>query len=292
MTTEAQPTFAEVADQWLKHRMHLSTLGSVAPRTIVNQSQVSRTIAANIGAVPIADLRKSHIDLFVAARLAHCRPVTVAGEVDVLRQILNFAVDEQIIASRPRLPSVSVPNTERPLPSDDDFAWFLRTMAPRHGDALQFMLLTGLAPHELERLETRDYSLVTNHITIGGRPDFRVKQESRRRDIPLNPAALVLWGKWTMGTMPTHAPFPSADALQKAMRRHVLDRDDAPIAADGLTPKMMRKWFASKIAAEHSEAVLQRLLGHAPGSPITRKHYVRSNDEQLRGAVDGLGRAA
>lgn len=292
MTTNRQSTFTQIADQWFAHRANLSALGSIAPSTLANQGQISNTICAAIGEVPIGDLRKSHMDLFVAGRLKHCRPVTVAGEVDVLRQILNFAVDEQIIASRPRLPSVSVPNTEHPLPSDEDFAWFLRTMSCRHGDALQFMLLTGLAPHELERIETRDFSPVTNRITIGGRPDFRVKQESRRRDIPLNPAARAIWIRSTLGRMATHSPFPSAAALQKAMRRHVLECDDAPTAADGLTPKMMRKWFASKIAAEHSEAVLQRLLGHAPGSPITRRHYVRSSDDQLLGAVESLGSKA
>lgn len=285
-------TLRDLFDRWLAYRHTMASLGALAQSTFANQAASCGPLTAALGAIPIDDLVKSDIDIYVARRLQTCRPVTVHAEVALLRQILNWAVDERLLAERPRMPVVSVPNTERPLPADDDYGWFLRTMAPKHGDALQFMLLTGLAPHELERLETRDYSMVTNAITIGGRPDFAVKQPSRRRDIPLNRAASILWGKWTIGTMPTHHPWPTGPAMQKAMRRHVLDRDDTPLGADGLTPKMMRKWFASKIAVEHSEAVLQRLLGHAPGSPVTRRHYVRSNNVQLREAVDALGDAA
>lgn len=271
---------------WIEHRTELSRLGRLAPSTLENQRQIAGRLSASLGGNEVQGLRKSHVDLYVAARLQSCAPVTVSGEIDVLRQALNWAVDEQFLPQRPRLPTVAVPNVEAPLPSDDDYAWFLRTMAPRHSDALLFMLLTGLSPHELERLQAGDEDQKTSEVLIGHRDDFRVKQASRRRRVPMNQAALAIWLKWTIGLATDAHPFPGVDALQKAMRRHVLARGDAPAAADGLTPKMMRKWFASKIASEQSEAVLQRLMGHSPGSPITRRHYVRTNDAQLRDAVN------
>jgi hypothetical protein len=55
-----------------------------------------------------------------------------------------------------------------------------------------------------------------------------------------------------------------------------------------VTPKLMRQWFASQVAGDAPEHVLQRLLGHSPGSKITRKHYVRSQDEALAQAVGWL----
>ena len=79
--------------------------------------------------------------------------------------------------------------------------------------------------------------------------------------------------------------------MQKAIRRAVdapADRADIPLGLAGITSKLMRKWFASNVAGEQPEHVPQRLLGHAPGSPITRKHYIRSTDDQLTGAVAGI----
>lgn len=281
-------TLASVIISWTAHRARMAELSLIAWSTYANQGQIAAILSDKLGATEIDALRKSAIDIYIGERLQTCEPVTIAGEVAVLRQILNWAVDEQLLAVRPRLPTVKVENIEKPLPSDDDYAWYLRTMSPRHSDPLQFMLLTGLAPHELERIHSGDFDTATSEILIGKREDFAVKQPSRRRPIPLNPAALTIWQRVTIGTAADHAPFPRSDAMQKAMRRHFLERADAPAAADGLTPKMMRKWFASRIATEASEAVLQRLLGHAPGSPITRKHYVRTNDEQLRAAVTNL----
>jgi hypothetical protein len=40
--------------------------------------------------------------------------VTVRAELNVLRQILNWCVDEQLLGARPRLPTVQVPNVENP----------------------------------------------------------------------------------------------------------------------------------------------------------------------------------
>jgi integrase len=276
-------TFMNLCQQWMQYRERMAALGSVAGSTMHNQERIAAGLSRAFGTSLVSDLRKSHIDLYVAERLQTCKPVTVHAELAVLRQILNWAVDERIIKERPRLPTVKVPNTERPLPGDDDYIWYLRHLPEHQSHALEFMLLTGLAPHELARLQPRDIG--DGGIVIGGRPDFRVKQESRRRVVPLNPRAALIWSQQSTGRAPDASVFPRENAMQRAMRRLFLSRDDAPAAADGLTPKMMRKWFASKVAAEHSEAVLQRLMGHAPGSPITRRHYVRSNDQALRDAV-------
>lgn len=274
--------------EWTTYRAKLCTLGLVAKSTLENQSAIAARLMDGFGSVPLADLRKSHIELWMGERLRNCAPVTVRGEMNVLRQVLNWCVDEQMLATKPRLPALSVPTTEDALPADEAFAWFLRTMPATHSDALQFMMLTGLSPHELERLQARDIS-PAGEVLIGMRDDFAVKQPSRRRPVPMNPAARAIWFTAAAGLLPDAHPFPGVDAMQRAMRRHVLSRmQDTPAGAVGLTPKMMRKWFASKVAVEHGEAVLQRLLGHAPGSPITRRHYVRSNDRQLVDAVTGI----
>ncbi len=279
-------TFSLVARDWQNHRSRMLELGMIERSTVENQSRIAEALGAALDG-PISDLRKSRLDLYVGGRLQTCKPVTVRGEINVLRQILNWAVEEGYLTERPKMPKVPASSTEQPLPDDASFIWFLLNLPEHHASALEFMLLTGLAPHELARLRKDDVSGNPPELHIGHRADFKVKTPSRRRVIPLNGSAAHIWKR--AGWAADGQIFPSEAAMQKAMRRLVTSRTDAPEAADGLTPKLMRKWFASKIAADHSEAVLQRLLGHAPGSPITRRHYIRSQDGALVAAVDGLG---
>lgn len=123
------------------------------------------------------------------------------------------------------------------------------------------------------------------------RPDFPVKQPSRRREVPINDRAGLIWFRSASGLATDAHPFPTSMSMQKAIRRAVnlpADRPGIPAGLAGITPKLMRKWFASKVAGEQPEHVLQRLMGHAPGSPITRRHYVRSSDDQVTSAVAGV----
>lgn len=297
---------ADALASWLAYRGKLVALDLVARSTLDNQEQIVATIGRAIGAVALDRLRKSDIELFIGERLRSCSPVTVRGELDVLRQILNWCLDEGMLVTKPRLPTVKVPNTETALPSDEAFLWVLANVPAHHARALEFMMLTGLSPHELERVQVQDasaYRRMSDDFTLGSpgelgelgigqRPDFPVKQESRRRWIPLNGRAKTIWFQEASGAAADCEVFPSGEAMQKAIVRA---RDDASAktgqavpGTERVTPKMMRKWFASKVASEHPEHVLQKLLGHAPGSKITRQHYVRSNDAQAQSAVESL----
>lgn len=282
--------FKDALEAWIKYRRRMVDLDLVAVSTWNNQTKIAATIAAGIGEHELEALRKSHIELWVGDRLRTCCPVTVRGELNIVRQVLNWCVDEQLLAAKPRLPTVKVPSTELELPTDDAFRWVLGNLPSQHSEALQFMMLTGLSPHELERLQRRDEC--AGGIGIGQRPDFHVKQASRRRVVPLNRQARAIWRKLTVH-LPGHiAPFPTVAAMGKAIQR--LRSSEArplfppPPGVDRITPKTMRSWFASKVSNGQPEHVLQRLMGHAPGSPITRRHYVRSSEEQMGAAVNDL----
>ena len=264
--------------------------------TWTNQFCITHVLEQSIGQTDIEDIRKSDIELYIGSRLQTCAPVTVAGEVNVLRQILNWCVDEQLLTARPRIPSVNVPNVERDLPSDEAYTFVLKNVADKHADALEFMLLTGLSPHELERIEHRDYRIRTAEdcddcpleLQIGMRADFHTKTPARKRTAVLNRRASTILLQQTLGIADTAKPFPSRESTEKAIQRMRRRFPDAPAGVERITPKMMRQWFASKISGDVAENVLQALLGHAPGSSVTRRHYVRSNETQRVGAVTGL----
>lgn len=284
----------EALAAWRSYREQMVRLHLVAESTYDNQTAIVLQLQRAFGDRPLDQLRKSHIELWMGERLQTCAPVTVRGEMNVLRQVLNWCVDEGHLPAKPRFPTLSVANVEADLPSDEAFLWVLANVPPQHGAALELMMLTGLSPHELERCQVRDMD--DGVLSIGMRADFPVKQESRRRKVPLNPRADTLWCQWAFGRRPDHHPFPGVDAMQKAIRRATVAGGTwgapvkrlGPLGAEAITPKLMRKWFASKVAGEQPEHVLQRLMGHAPGSPITRRHYVRSSEGQGRDAVATL----
>lgn len=279
----------EACDLWVVYRARSADLGLVQWSTYHNQLNIVGVIVAALGDFALTHLRKSDIDLWVGERLQTHAPVTVRGELNVLRQILNWSVDEQLLGARPRLPTVQVPATEAALPSEAAFVWALKAVPDNHRAALELMMLTGLSPHEAERLQVRDRRELPRHeIGIGQRPDFKVKTPSRRRWLPLNPRAQKLWRELTAGKRPLDTALPSGCAMQKALARARAADPDAPADTRRVTPKLMRQWFASKIAGDAPEHVLQRLMGHAPGSKITRRHYVRSTDDAMVDAVGGL----
>jgi integrase len=281
-------TVRQAVDQWDLYRFRMLELGLVRSSTHANQSAIAERLIEGLGERTLSGLRKSHIELWIGERLKTCSPVTVRGELNVLRQILNWCIDEQLMVAKPRLPTLSVPSTEVALPPDEAFMWVLTAAPPQHAMALEFMMLTGLAPHELERVQARDVAIYKT-LEIGMRSDFQVKQPSRRRTIPLNGRASSIWFQVAQGKRPDYPVFPTVAAMQKAIYRlRELAGDRAPPGVEQITPKLMRKWFASKVSNEKPEHVLQRLMGHAPGSPITRRHYVRSTDDQLADAVEGL----
>jgi integrase len=306
---------SDALQSWADYRAKLRKLKLVSAPTLTNQLLITMRLREGLGHIELEALRKSDIELWAGERLLTCAPITVRGELNVLRQILNWHVDEGKIAKRPALPTVKVPNVEQDLPSDAAFLWVLGNVTPNISRALELMMLVGLSPKELERVQVQDavrawppgtvipadrFGQALNlcpppivGLGIGMRPGFEVKQESRKRIVPLNGRAVELWGECTMGMQPETAPFPKVGTMQKAIKRALEEHILPPIPPAGIekvTPKMMRKWFASKVAADNDvpEHVLQRLLGHAPGSKITRKHYVRSTERQATAAVEGL----
>lgn len=288
--------FIEAAGQWADYRRRMVQLELVQGSTFRNQSYIAMQLMNQLAEHDLRDIRKSHIELYIGERLKTCQPVTVAGEVNVLRQILNWCVDEQLLETRPRLPSVSVPNVERQLPPDEAYTFVLKNVAPAHSSSLEFMLLTGLSPHEVERIEKRDLHIRTGpdaeqcpyEVHIGFRDDFNVKTPARKRVVILNKTASQIILIRSLGTVPTHKPFPTRDSTEKAIQRMRQQLHGVPAGVERITPKMMRQWFASKISGDVAENVLQALLGHAPGSKVTRMHYVRSNEAQRADAVSAL----
>ena len=51
-----------------------------------------------------------------------------------------------------------------------------------------------------------------------------------------------------------------------------------------VTVQSLRKSYATEVSRNASEAVLQSMLGHAPGTSVTKKYYIRVTEEDRRRA--------
>ena len=269
-------TFKDAVELWLGYRAKLVEVEMLEASTHRSSGKTATMWIEHLGEWSLIEVKKSLVELALGRMSKTRSPVTQQGDMKVLNQIFNWCVDEGYLAQKPRMPVVKVPLVEQELPSDDDFVAAINAVGDKHQRALRFMMLTGLAPHECERLREGDYNKARDAIGIGMRDDFAVKTASRRRWVPMNDEARSL--------VP-YIPFPSVSATEKALQRA---RHNMPDTAHCITPKMMRKWFSSKLAHDCAEHVLQRLLGHAPGSKVTRQHYVRSNQADIEHAVSGL----
>lgn len=274
-------TFAQVSADWLAHKKNLAEHGRLAQSTVRSYKKIIATLDETFGAKDIERVHKKDIETFLAKRHKGRAASTVNLELTILRAILSFAYEEGHIAAVPRVKPVDDPDVEEPeLPEISRVLKFIERMPDRVRLPLKFSMLTGCSWHEVERLEKRDLDFARKRIRIGYRDDFGIKTAYRKRELPMTPqVAAVLREALPRGAPPETRVFPGAHG-----GRQVVWRNRRPKDSD-LSPAVMRKVFASIAANEVPEHVLQRLLGHAPGSRITRKHYLRSRRSEMERAM-------
>jgi integrase len=273
--------FREIIERVLQHRTELARLGQGRLQTISVLRRRSRPLIAAMGDDDINLLVASRFELYMAHRAhAGIAAATINQEMSFTQTVLRWADREKLPVSLTTTPRMKVEATEERIPDMATVASVIDSMPPHHRDAARFMAATGVSPHELERIAPCD--IAANELHIGKRAGFFVKVAARRRTIPLNAEAVAIATRVAEGREPTVPMFPRRAAIAKALRRARTRRDA------NITPKAMRSLFASMVALKQPEHVLQPLLGHAPGSPTTRRHYMRSNNDTLRAAVAGV----
>jgi len=108
-------TFAEVVGLWFKAKIKFSK----SPRTIANyKGDIRKHLLPPLGTLPIQKIEKAHGDQLVSRmREAGYASKTINKLITLLKQVLNYAVDEQLLFVNPlaRYPSL------RELPREDTF---------------------------------------------------------------------------------------------------------------------------------------------------------------------------
>jgi integrase len=283
---EKDCAFSELADEWRKYSDGLVMLGMKRPSTHKNQSRVLRMLCEEWSGVKLSAITKPAIKTFAGERLAKgLKPTTVNAELRVLSAVLHYAEEQGYIATAPRVPYLSEPVEEQDLPDPALVQEFVSSLPAFHKLPLLMSLYTGMSWHEVCRVRWKDIGAVSIRIGFDG---MQTKTGNRKRELPITPAvrevireARALRGDTETDDLPV---FPSAGATRQYLVRQRTRKYGA------ISPSVMRKVFASMVAETSPEHVLQKLLGHAPGSRVTRKHYVRSHKDAMREAMGDVAK--
>jgi integrase len=307
----SQETLAQYAPKALARRSITGT-GLKATTAATYQRYVEQDIApSRLGEMKLTDIRRSHVNAWVAELAATRGAVTVRRALATLQMILSAAVREEIIPANPAR------NIDKPtVPDHPVTAWepehvgefFDRAGRHRLGPLLELAVLTGLRRGEITGLHWSDVDLVGreivvrhNRVSVDGRvQETTTKTRSGRRTLPRRLSGCLL--TWQL------RQAEDREAAQEAWQTHghVFTMEDGraldPAYVTRLFQKLrrqgeplpdldfhgLRHCYASlMIDAGADISIVSKLLGHSSIS-VTADIYAHMLKAVGQRAVDGV----
>ena len=164
---------------------------------------------SRLGEMRLTDIRRAHVNTWVADLAATRGAVTVRRALAVLRMIFSTAVRDELVQSNPcmRVDLPAVPDGPVAAWELDSIAEFVRRCSGhRLGSLYEVAIYTGLRRGELAGLHWSDVDLTArtitvrhNRVTVAGRvQEQTTKTRSGRRQVPLSDAATASLLEWQL----------------------------------------------------------------------------------------------
>lgn len=324
-------TFAEYADEWQQERengIRLTSTGKrVAPRTIARDRDRIRNINITLGNMRIVAITKADVKKFQASLMStdesgkaptiSGKPLsgaTAHGVCVTLKQILQDAVDDEIIAKNPcnGLASPQVDTKEKkPLSKERvaEFRALLDASTPRPSlVGFRLCLFAGLRRGEACDLRWNDFDAKKGTITVSKSLCTETLQSKPTktenvRTIPLDPATVAylvefrkIQAKKLLGLgKPVGEHRIVAKAQCDFMHPENLTRSLARFGKangfEGITPHILRHTYCTLLCETgQSVKTAQYLMGHS--DPLTTlriyDHYQEENGLKAASAIGSL----
>lgn len=298
---DAAITFQDYAENW--------RAGRVGATSTADKIEISLRchLYPLIGAVPLRKLRKTQLQQVVAALLSTLAPGTVHTVVQHLQQVLNGAVQDQLLTWNPGkglvLPRVVAKVV---IPSPDEVAAIVGHIAPSSRALIVVGAGLGLRQGEAFGLSIDRVDFLRRRVAIdrqlrktsdeGLHLSPKLKTDGSYRTIPLpenvghaiarhiaehpndDPDGLLfttpLGCRWRASTWNTNAFKPAVSAA---------DRPE-------LTFHALRHFYASALIRQGlSATVIGRRMGNSASEVLkTYAHLWRDDDERTRDAIDAM----
>jgi integrase len=290
-------TLHDVAARW--HQDDLARVRTLKKKAVSLKSNLYRlkSVLIFLGKDDVSKIDKRRLVNYQAWRLELGRsPSTINSEIVTLGLLLKWAKEHGLISDIPKVEQIPAPRKRIDIPTPDEVAQIIAALPQPLDTLVLFLAETGCRKGEAFHLEWDDVDEISGSIHIQSKEGWTPKTAHSERMIPLSEnllAELRKLPKKGRYVFPGRDPNKPLDNFRKALASAVnkagVSRNSKPM---NVTPHVLRKFNATHQAMRNvPESVLQDLLGHAPGSKVTKQHYIHAQAENKRAAVFELPRA-
>jgi integrase len=298
-------TFEEVSKRWIVDDDSRVARKIKQPISAETHTYRLKNLLAHFGAMDVARIHRDDVAKFQEARIAAKRsPATVNSETRLLRQVLTWAIERELLEKLPKIEPIPEPNKHVEIPTTDEMARIVAHLPARLTLLIRFTVSTGVRFSEAVNLTSYDLRPEENRVIIRRKGDWTPKTAHSERSFPVSENLMkdlveaardarkeamtnhwqnqdLIWPGRGGVVMTSYVK-----ALASAVKEAGVKRDGKPMK---IKPHIMRKTYITWQTMNGLDAsFIQAMVGHAPGSSVTQKNYTHLPPEALRATVIDL----
>jgi integrase len=220
-------------------------------------------------------------------------PASINSEIRSLGKVFRWAVKQKLLDAVPtveRIPEQLLADVV--VPTLEEVRRIIDALPKENVAVVWFLALTGCRPGEAYNLTWDCVDEVNGWVEIRPKDGWKPKNPSSIRRLPVEGMLLDLIRQqpkvsrlvFPSTVDPEKARTNMRKAFASAVKKAKIVRNGKPVL--DIKPKYLRKAFATWQAEQGTHPrLLQALMGHAPGSTVTDRHYIKPQEEAMRAAV-------
>ncbi|MBC8338869.1 MAG: site-specific integrase [Alphaproteobacteria bacterium] len=283
-------TFSQGVKEWEESQKRRVRTGKLRDASLTTRMNELKPVQAFLGDYSVTAITTELMEKYQERRDREgCRSATVNSEVASLKQVLHWLVPLGHLQSVPNVEPVPPSDIEHEIPTEDEVVALIGFLPEPLKLLVRMMAETGMRPGEVYNLPWRHVNLKEEYLRVRPFRNWRPKNERSIRRVWLSSGLraemhrLPKNGTFVFSGRDTNKPITDfKKALNTAVEKAKLERYGQPMH---LTPKIFRKAFATWQAERGvSPSILQKQLGHAPGSRMTEQYYIHVRDFAVKEA--------
>lgn len=284
-----------VIEGWLAEQKRRVAAGKKKAASLETNLFHLARIAEFLRQLPLTSLTRAHLDAYQAHRLEQgVQPETINSELGTFTQVQRWAVAAKHLKAVVTTDPVPLKRKVPDILTYEEYQAILDQVPPRLRAIIRVLAETGCRWGEAARLPWEAVDLDRAEAYITPRGGWTPKTANSARTIYLSDTLVVeLRERLAAATAASQASeyvFPGRDGVKPVTTarrafRSAVERADIRRGgrAARITIKTLRTCFATWAAESGMrERTLQDLMGHAPGSRVTKRHYEQVRPERAR----------
>lgn len=291
-TNEPSITFENAVKLWTQLQEDRVLTMKKKANSLETDKYRLKIILEYLGESKLTDISEEKLTEFQKIRLrSGLRPATVNSDVTAIKKVLNWAKRKDYLSVVPNVEKVPQMREESFLPTIAEVMKIIDALPDRLKPLVRFLAETGCRSGEAFNLTWDCIDLKAGTVDFKAQGGWTPKTSSSVRRIYIKGKIIDV-----LNQLPKNGDYVFAgklpnkpiDNIKKAFASAV---NEAKITRNGkrirITPHTLRSAYATWQAVDNGvpEPVLQTMLGHAPGSQVTRQYYVKPQQEAQQNAV-------